>query len=122
MLPSCRAGTHFYNAPMLDIKVIRERPDFVRERLATRGAGDEPKAQIDFILHEDEQRRGLLAEVEQLKALRNRASKEIGALISQKRLDEAEAKKAEVREMGDRITKLDKQVATTEEALRVTLM
>ena len=64
---------------MLDIKLIRERPDFVRQRLATRGAGDE--AHVDELLRLDEQRRKLLAEVEPLKAQRKRVSKEIGALM-----------------------------------------
>ena len=50
---------------MLDIKLIREKPDFVRQRLATRGAGDE--ARIDELLKFDEQRRKMLAEVESLK-------------------------------------------------------
>ena len=68
---------------MLDIKLIREQPEFVRERLATRGAGDEAK--IDEILSLDEQRRKLLNEVEALKATRNRVSKEIGALMAQKK-------------------------------------
>ncbi|HPC62327.1 MAG TPA: serine--tRNA ligase, partial [Verrucomicrobiota bacterium] len=43
---------------MLDIKLIRERPDFVRERLASRGAGDE--ARVDEVLKLDEDRRRLL--------------------------------------------------------------
>jgi len=92
---------------VLDIKFIRDRPDFVRQRLATRGAGDE--AHIDGLLKLDEQRRKLLAEVETLKAQRNRASKEIGALMGQKKTAEAEAKKAETRELGDRIAALDKE-------------
>ena len=97
---------------MLDIRLIRERPDFVRERLASRGAGDEKK--IDEVLQFDEQRRKILSEVEQLKAQRNRVSKEIGALMGQKKTAEAEAKKAETRAMGDRITELDKQAAEVE--------
>ena len=70
-----------YNAAVLDIKLIREQPDFVRERLATRGAGDELK--IGKLLAIDELRRKKLAEVEDLKAQRNRVSKEIGALMAQ---------------------------------------
>jgi seryl-tRNA synthetase len=92
---------------MLDIKLIRERTDFVKERLAARGAGDDKH--IDPVLSLDEQRRKLLAEVEALKAQRNRVSKEIGALMGQKKLEEAEAKKKETRELGDKITGLDKQ-------------
>jgi seryl-tRNA synthetase len=98
---------------MLDIKLIREKPDFVRQRLASRGGQDVPK--IDEILSLDDQRRKALAELEQLKANRNRVSKEIGALMGQKKTAEADAKKAETREMGDRIAELDKQTAQIED-------
>ena len=99
---------------MLDIKLIRERPDFVRQRLATRGAGEE--ARIDDVLRLDEQRRKLLTEVEALKAQRNRVSKEIGALMGQKKVQEAEAKKQETRDLGDRVSQLDKDAAEAESA------
>ena len=105
---------------MLDIKVIRDKPDWVRERLATRGAGDE--ANIAEVLSLDEQRRKYLAEVEQLKAARNRISKEIGALMGQKKLEEAEAKKRETRDIGERIAALDHQVAEAEAARDATLL
>lgn len=97
---------------MLDIKLVREKPDFVKERLALRGGGDE-KA-IDEILALDEVRRSRLNEGERLKAQRNAASKEIGALMAQKKAAEAEARKAEVRGMGDRIAALDKEIAEAE--------
>ena len=97
---------------MLDIKLIREQTDFVKQRLATRAGGDENR--IDEILSLDERRRGLLSEVEALKAHRNRVSKEIGALMGQKKLIEAEAKKIETRDIGDKIAVLDKEVATVE--------
>src|ERR1035441_818401 len=108
-LPPCPDHARTYNAPMLDIKLIRERPDFVRQRLATRGAGDE--ARIDEVLKSDEQRRKLLGEVEALKAQRKRVSKDIGALMGQKKTAEAEAKKKETGDLGDRIAELDKQAA-----------
>ena len=92
---------------MLDIKTIRERPDFVRQRLALRGAGDE--ARVDEVLRLDDQRRKALNEVELLKAQRNKASKEIGALMGQKKTAEAEAKKKETRDLGDKIAELDKE-------------
>jgi seryl-tRNA synthetase len=97
---------------MLDIRIIRDQPDLVRERLASRGAGDE--ARIADVLGFDERRRKTLAEVEQLKAQRNRFSKEVGALMAQKRGEEAEARKKETREIGDRIAALDAQVTETE--------
>ncbi len=99
---------------MLDIKLIREKTGLVRARLAARGAGDEAK--IDELLKLDEQRRKSLAEVETLKAQRNRVSKEIGALMGQKKIAEAEAKKAETKDLGDKIAALDKLAAEAEAA------
>jgi len=95
---------------VLDIKLIREKPDFVRARLATRGAGDEKL--IDEILKTDEKRRKILAMLESLKARRNSVSKEIGMLMGQKKTQEAEAKKAETRNLGD-------EIATQEEHLSI---
>ncbi len=107
-----RAPTSLVSGTMLDIKLLRERPDFVKERLATRHGGDE--ARVDDVLKYDEGRRTNLAVVEQLKAQRNSVSKEIGALMGQKRFTEAEAKKAETRDIGERIALLDKTVAPLE--------
>lgn len=104
---------------MLDIKLLRDRADFVRERLAARHAGDEVK--VAEILALDARRRDAIAEAEQLKARRNSASKEIGALMAQKKTEEAEGKKAEVRTIGDRITELD-QLGAAAEAARDTLL
>jgi len=90
---------------VLDIKLIREKTEFVKTRLATRGAGDDKL--IDSILQADEIRRKYLAEVESLKSLRNRVSKEIGMLMGQKKFAEAEAKKVETKDLGDKIAALD---------------
>jgi seryl-tRNA synthetase len=105
---------------VLDIKLIREKPDFVKQRLATRGAGDEQ--QIDHILSLDESRRKLLTELEAMKATRNKVSKEIGALMAQKKAAEAEAKKTETRELGDKISKLETQVAETETGIHTAML
>jgi seryl-tRNA synthetase len=99
---------------MLDVRLIRENPEFVRERLASRHGGDEAK--VAEVLTLDDERRKLLAEVEQLKATRNRVSKEIGALMGQKKTAEAEARKAETKQIGDRISELDGKVKQVEEA------
>jgi len=97
---------------MLDIRSIRENPDEVRKRLASRGAGDD--STIAEVLALDEERRKCLTAVEQLKAQRNRISKEIGVLMGQKKVAEADAKKSETRDMGDRITELDRWSAEIE--------
>ena len=61
---------------MLDIRLIREQPDLVRERLATRGGDD--VARIDEVLRVDADRRKAETALQQLNADRKRLSKEIG--------------------------------------------
>ena len=99
---------------VIDIKWIREQPELVKQRLAARNGGDDTK--VDEVLKLDELRRHALKQVEDLKATRNKVSKEIGALMGQKKLAEAEAKKAETRSLGDQIAALDKSAADAEAA------
>lgn len=101
-----------YNAQVLDIKLIREAPDLVRQRLATRGAGDDNL--LGDLVTMDEERRRLVAEVENLKAERNRVSKEIGGLIAQGKTEDADVRKAQTRELGERIGFLDRAVHQAE--------
>src|SRR5204863_4035649 len=81
-------------ATMLDINLIREKPDLVRTALKNRQMDSSP---VDDILRLDEKRRVLLTEVEQLKAERNTVSKEIGKM---KNAAEREQKIAAMREVG----------------------
>ena len=92
----------------------------VRARLALRGGGEE--AHVDKVLQLDEQRRKALAEVEALKAQRNRVSKEIGALMGQKKVAEAQAKKQDAGNLGEKIAALDKQAAEAELARNRTML
>ncbi len=96
---------------MLDINIIREKPDLIRTALKNRQMDPSP---VDDILKLDEKRRVLLTEVEQLKAERNVVSKEISKM---KDAAEREAKIAAMREVGDKITALDKEVADVEAGL-----
>ena len=96
---------------MLDINLIRENPELVRMSLRNRQLDASP---VDDILKLDEKRRALLTEVEKLKAERNAVSKVIGRM---KDAAEREGKIAEMREVGDRISALDKQVADVEAEL-----
>jgi seryl-tRNA synthetase len=102
---------------MLDIKLIREKPDHVKARLATRGLD----ADIAGLLDQDARRRACIAEVDQLKNERNLRSKEIGALIKSDPAGAA-AKKEAVRVIGDRIAELDRQQAELDEAIRQVLL
>jgi seryl-tRNA synthetase len=94
---------------MLDIRLIREKPDFVRERLATRGGGDEAK--IDDVLRVDAERRKAETELQQLNAERKRLSKEIGGKKS--RGETADQLEQHVRQIGEQIATLDTVVAVT---------
>src|SRR6059036_2883923 len=96
---------------MLDIRLIREKPDFVRERLATRGAGDEAK--IDEVLRVDPERRKLETALQQLNADRKRLSKEIGGKKSRgETTDEAERR---VRQIGEQIAELNARATAAED-------
>lgn len=97
---------------MIDIKRIRENPEAVAERLDSRQGNDGTRVQE--VLELDERRRKVLTEVEALKSQRNKASKEIGALMGQGKKDEAEAKKSETRELGDRISALDDEAKSAD--------
>ena len=101
---------------MLDIKLIRERPDYVKQQLAR---FDFDTALVDKVLAFDERRRTLLREVEDLKAQRNAVSKEISRL---KDAAEREQKIAAMREVGNRISALDKEVAQVEEGQRTAML
>jgi seryl-tRNA synthetase len=96
---------------MLDIRLIREKPDFVRERLATRGGGDE--ARVDDALRADAERRKTETALQQLNADRKRSSKEIGGKKSSgEATDELEQR---VREIGEQIADLNARAAAAEE-------
>ena len=65
---------------MLDIRFVRDQPDVVKARLATRGPGLEDA--VDAVLATDSKRRTLETRLQSLQAERNRLSKEIGAMRS----------------------------------------
>jgi seryl-tRNA synthetase len=88
---------------MLDVRLLREDRELLRDGLAKRG----DSADVDRLVRLDEEYRRLLAESERLKAERNARSKQIGEMIQSGSGAEAEAMKAEMREVADRIKSLD---------------
>jgi seryl-tRNA synthetase len=103
---------------MLDIRLIREKPDFVRERLATRGGGEEAK--IDDVLRIDAERRRSETELQRLQSERNRLSKEIGARRSRK--EPSEELETEVRKIGEQIAGLTQRANALDEEQRNLLL
>src|SRR5260370_31054901 len=77
---------------MLDIKLIRERPDFIKGELAKRGVDP---AEVDRLLDTDQKRRKLQGEVDQLRADRKRRSREVGKLPADQRAAEIAKIRAE---------------------------
>ncbi|MEI6514551.1 MAG: serine--tRNA ligase [bacterium] len=102
---------------MLDIKLIRDHEDTVRQGLASRGASMEF---LDAVVADDALRRKLVTEVETLKSQRNTVSKEIG-LLKSKGQDTAATQKA-MRDLGDLIARKDGEVRDLEVRLKDNLL
>ncbi len=100
---------------MLDLTLIREKPDFVKAEVRKLNA----EAPIDQIVELDQQRRTLLVEVEGLRQERNVVSKQIGKM---KDPSERQAKIAEMRQVADRITELDEALRRVEAELEEAML
>ena len=98
---------------MLDIKMIRQNTDEIKERLATRGVKAE---KIDALLEKDRRRRELLVETEGLKQKRNEVSAEI-ANAKRNKQDATDAIK-EMREVGAKIKSLDEELEEVEATVK----
>lgn len=96
---------------MLDIKLVRNNPELIREAVKKRGE----EIDLDGFLKLDEKRRELLYEVEQLKSQRNTVSQEIGRL-KQQGLD-AEDKILLMREVSQKIKDMDEEIKEVEKEI-----
>ena len=90
---------------MLDIRIVREKPEYVKERVRLRG-GDHWML-VDKVLECDERRRAAETEKQALSQERNSSSKLIGQMMKEGRREEAEELKKRMGEVGDRIKELD---------------
>ncbi len=102
---------------MLDIKLFRDNPQLVFDAVKQRN-GD--PALVEQVIKLDTERRGTLSEVESLKNERNRSSREIGAKKKEGK-DTAE-EQAAVRQLGERIGKLDEQGRRIDSELQAALL
>jgi seryl-tRNA synthetase len=94
---------------MLDIKLIRENPDLVRQKLSARNMAVD---YVDKILANDIIRREIIGEVEKLKGLRNTVSQEIAKM--KKEGTNADNKITDMKKVSDDIKSLDDKLAETE--------
>ena len=106
---------------MLDLKRIRDEPELVQARLAVRGNAA-LGSQIETLLRLDEERRGAIAEVDDLRARRNEVSPQVGRLKQAGQHDEAEPFIQEMRVLGDRMTEREARRTELEAAVRDLLL
>ena len=93
---------------MLDIKFVRNNPDVVKQNIKNKFQ-DEKLPLVDEVIELDKRNREIKQEVEALRAEKNKASKEIGAMMAQKKIEEAEALKKKVAESNGRINELSEE-------------
>src|SRR5712692_6970358 len=96
---------------MLDINFVRANLDVVRNKLEHRAF---PLNTLDRFNELDEHRRALIHQRDELNATRNRESQEIGTLMKAGRKEEAESRRAAVRELGDRIAAIEEEMTVVE--------
>ena len=106
---------------MIDIKLIRENPDLVRENIRKKFQ-DSKLPLVDQVLELDVKNRQIKTEVQTLLAKRNAAGKQIGGLMKQGKKEEAEALKAEMAADGATIEKLSADEKAVEEELTKIMM
>ena len=96
---------------MLDIKLIRENPDLVKENIKKKFQ-DQKLSLVDEVLELDKENRAVMAEAQELRSARNSLSKQVGILMGQSKKDpsklaEAEEAKAKVKANADRLAELE---------------
>ena len=106
---------------MLDIRFVRENPDIVKENIKKKFQ-DEKLPLVDECIAIDAKVRALKGEGDDLRAERNATSTLIGGLMKEKKIDEANEKKARVKEINTRLEVLEKEEAELGETLRSKMM
>ncbi len=102
---------------MLDIKFLRSNPDVVKENIKKKFQ-DEKLPLVDKVIELDAEYRAAKGRGDELRALRNSVSKEIGGLMAQGKRDEAEIAKQKVKDMADELTALQVKEGELEEEIR----
>lgn len=99
---------------MLDLKFVRENPDIVKQNIKNKFQ-DNKLPLVDEVIQLDAKNRAAKAEADNLRASRNKLSKEIGKLMGQGKKEEAEAVKAQVTANAARLAQLEAMESELEE-------
>ena len=106
---------------MLDIKFLRNNPDIVKQNIKNKFQ-DGKLPLVDEVIELDKRNREIKQEVEALRADKNKSSKQIGAMMAQKKLEEAEELKRKVGEYAGRIDSLSEEEKEVEEKIKKIMM
>ena len=106
---------------MLDIRFVRENPEIVKENIRKKFQ-EQKLPLVEKALQLDAENRAIKTEVEALRSERNKASKQIGALMGQGKKEEAEQIKEEIAKKGTKIEDLSKREKEVEEELTKVMM
>ena len=106
---------------MIDIKFLRENPEIVKENIKKKFQ-DQKLPLVDEVIKLDKESRELTLMCDELRMKRNSISKEIGGLMGQGKKEEAEAKKAEVQEINEKLSQNEGREEELKEEIKSRMM
>ena len=106
---------------MIDIRFLRENPDIVKQNIKNKFQDDKLPL-VDEVIEFDAKSRQAQQDADALRASRKSISKEIGALMSQGKKEEAEAKKAEVSKNAEKLAELEELEKEYQEKVKERMM
>ena len=106
---------------MIDIKIIRENKDLVKENIKKKFQ-DHKLPLVDEVFEFDKKVREVQAKGDELRALKNKKSTEIGALMREGKKDEAEKIKKEISKYGEEIASLEEEFTTLSSKIKENMM
>ena len=106
---------------MLDLRFVRENPEIVKQNIRNKFQ-DAKLPLVDEVIELDEENRKVKKEADDLRASRNKISKQIGALMGQGKKEEAEEVKKQVTAASDHLAELEEKEKDLEERIKKIMM
>ena len=106
---------------MLDLRFVRENPEIVKQNIKNKFQ-DQKLPLVDEVIELDEENRKVKKEADDLRANRNKISKQIGALMGQGKREEAEEVKKQVTAASDHLAELEEKEKDLEERIKKIMM
>ena len=102
---------------MLDLKFVRENPDVVKQNIKNKFQ-EQKLPLVDEVLKLDSQSRAVKKEADELRAERNRLSKQVGMLMAKGQKEEAQACKEQVTAQSGRLAELEAEESKLQKQVR----